>query len=57
MRGGNNIIAWVILILIVAAAVVVGIATGSALWSLVLVGVLVAVASPRVIRECFLSSE
>ncbi len=51
MRGGNNIIAWVILILIVAAAVVVGIATGSALWSLVLVGVLVAVASPRVIRE------
>lgn len=51
MRGGNNIIAWVIFMLIVAAAVVVGIATGSALWSLVLIAVLVAVVSPRVIKE------
>ncbi len=51
MRGGNNIIAWMIFMLIVAAAVVVGIATGSALWSLVLIAVLVAVASPRVIKE------
>jgi len=51
VKGGNNIIAWVIFILIVAAAVVVGIAAGSALWSLVLVVVLVAVVSPRVIKE------
>jgi regulator of protease activity HflC (stomatin/prohibitin superfamily) len=51
MRGGNNIIAWMIFMLIVAAAVVVGIATGSALWSLVLIAVLVAAVSPRVIKE------
>ncbi len=51
MRGGNNIISWVIFIAIVAAAVVVGIVTDSALWSLVFVAVLVAVASPRVIKE------
>lgn len=51
MKGGNNVVAWVIFILIVAAAVVVGIATGSALWSLVFVAVLVAVVSPRVIKE------
>lgn len=51
MRGGNNIIAWVIFITIVAAAVVVGIVTDSALWSLVFVPVLVAVASPRLIKE------
>jgi len=51
MKGGNNIIAWVIFGLIVAVAVVVGIAAGSALWSLALVAVLVAVVSPRVIKE------
>jgi regulator of protease activity HflC (stomatin/prohibitin superfamily) len=51
VKGGNNIIAWAVLILIVAAAVVVGIATGSAVWSLAFVVVLVAVVSPRVIKE------
>ncbi len=51
MKGGNNIIAWAVLVLIGAVAVVVGIATGSALWSLVLVVFLAAVISPRVIKE------
>jgi regulator of protease activity HflC (stomatin/prohibitin superfamily) len=51
VKGSNNIISWAVFILIVAAAVVVGFATGSALWSLVLVAVLVAVVSPRVIKE------